>query len=96
MLKDRFGHEVFVGCTVAYPGRVGSSCCLRTGVVTAIVDEPSEFSPSGRRQRLKLDGGTWGSENAMIWNGWDKAPTPKPPPRKRTIGWSEDVIVLGA
>lgn len=93
-MKDRFGHEVSVGCTVAYPGCAGSSCWLRTGVVIDIL--PGVADGRHPQTRLKIDGGTWGGTGGKVWNGRDKDPTPKPPPGRRTINWHEDVIVLVA
>lgn len=55
MLKDRFGHEVFVGCTVAYPMDVRYALVLRTGIVTEILP-----ATETRLARLRLQGGTRG------------------------------------
>lgn len=91
MLKDRFGHEVFIGCTVVYPGRAGSSCWLGTGTVEAIVPEALDGSfPSS--PKLKLVGGTRGNGRDVDW----VTKEPKPAPGRRTIMWTEEVIVLGA
>ena len=33
--KDKLGNEIEIGDTIIYPGRIGSSCCLRVGNVDA-------------------------------------------------------------
>lgn len=55
-MKDRFGKDITVGCTVAYPGRQGSSCWIATGQVIE-VDEGGGTWPDKRRPRLRLEGG---------------------------------------
>jgi hypothetical protein len=52
LMKDRFGREVFVGCTVAYPGRAGSSCWISTGIVAEVLPQTERY-----RVRLRLEGG---------------------------------------
>jgi hypothetical protein len=69
MLKDRFDREVFVGCTVAYPGRKGASCWISTGRVVQIDEDEG---------RLKLEGGSHrkGSRELGIrWIGFDPRTT---------------------
>jgi len=93
MLKDRFGHEVFIGCTVVYPGRAGSSCWLTTGVVEAIVPEALDGSFPAM-PKLKLIGGTLvlRGQRRLDWH----TGLPVEPLGRRTITWSQEVIVLGA
>ena len=69
MLKDRFENEVMMGCTVAYPGRWGSSCWISTGRVIEIDETGS---------RLRLKGGSHrgsGDELGVRWIGFDRNET---------------------
>ena len=59
MLNDRFGREVFVGCTVAYPVDVRHTLVIRTGIVTEVLP-----ATATRRAHLRLQGGTRGAGDA--------------------------------
>lgn len=75
-MKDRFGKEVVVGCTVAYPGRQGSSCWIATGRVVEIDPGEGEW-PNRRNPRLLLDGGGHSPGDAFgkRWIGFYSAHT---------------------
>lgn len=85
-MKDRFDTEVTVGCTVAYPGRQGSSVWISTGMVTEILADPPKDFPSYRAwtPKIKLTGGT----TRPFWTG------EKQDMGNRSITWTDNVIVL--
>lgn len=67
-MKDRFDHEVFVGCTVAYPGRASSRCWISTGRVIEI-----DLGEGRRGPRLRLEGGGAGATDKLKarWIGFN-------------------------
>lgn len=60
-LVDRFSQEAFVGCTVAYPGRSGSSCWITTGTVVALLP-----ATGSRPAKVKLNGGSRGGNQRQL------------------------------
>jgi hypothetical protein len=75
-MVDRFGREIFVGCTVAYPGRARSSTWLATGRVVEVDDGAGRERPHNWPGRLKLEGGSHGSrendkELGVRWIGYN-------------------------